>query len=168
MRVCSSEYQGLKAEYLTYQQTLSSLRSSSSTSQRGRMSTGTRDRYTDSRDDEGDYRGGNNNSTSTSSYKRPAPGDDDPDSHRSKKSRRKSRASSPPPNAIGEELGTFPLGCVLWLRNVCESSTKDKLKTVFRVMLEELEEGSGAGVEFVDFEKGLDTVSPPSPLLSFS
>ncbi|KAM0789905.1 hypothetical protein ACM66B_006746 [Microbotryomycetes sp. NB124-2] len=55
-----------------------------------------------------------------------------------------------------EAKGAFPKGCIMWLRNVHEKSTKNSLKTVLSKLLEELEEGSGTGVEFVDYEKGLD------------
>lgn len=60
--------------------------------------------------------------------------------------------------------GVYPKGCVVWIRNLHEGSTKAGLKSLFRDVLETLEEGSGKGVEFVDYEKGLDTVRP----LSFS
>lgn len=60
--------------------------------------------------------------------------------------------------------GAYPEGCVLWIRNVHESSTRTTLKALFGSLLDQLQEGSSKGVEFVDYEKGLDTVS--SHLLS--
>lgn len=63
------------------------------------------------------------------------------------------------PAAI-EAKGAYPTGCILWVRNVHEKSSKTSLKTVFANVLEELEEGSGTGIEFVDYEKGLEIVSP--------
>ncbi|KAK4054043.1 hypothetical protein OIO90_003688 [Microbotryomycetes sp. JL221] len=59
------------------------------------------------------------------------------------------------PQAL-DAKGAFPKGCIMWLRNVHEKSTKNSLKTVLGKLLEELEEGSGTGVEFIDYEKGLD------------
>ncbi|GAA5937984.1 uncharacterized protein JCM15063_005431 [Sporobolomyces koalae] len=53
--------------------------------------------------------------------------------------------------------GAYPQGCVLWVRNVHEKSSKTSLKTLFGKLLDQLQEGSGKGVEFVDYEKGLDT-----------
>ncbi|KAG0653754.1 hypothetical protein C6P46_002230 [Rhodotorula mucilaginosa] len=55
--------------------------------------------------------------------------------------------------------GAYPEGCVLWIRNVHENSTRTTLKALFGALLDQLQEGSGKGVEFVDYEKGLDTVS---------
>lgn len=55
--------------------------------------------------------------------------------------------------------GAYPEGCVLWVRNVHENSTRTTLKALFGALLDQLQEGSGKGVEFVDYEKGLDTVS---------
>ena len=55
--------------------------------------------------------------------------------------------------------GAYPEGCVLWIRNVHENSTRTTLKALFSALLDQLQEGSGKGVEFVDYEKGLDTVS---------
>lgn len=57
-----------------------------------------------------------------------------------------------------QKKGAFPQGCILWVRNVHEKSSKTSLRTVFSGLLEELEEGSGRGVEFADYEKGLDVV----------
>ncbi|BGP43851.1 hypothetical protein JCM10449v2_007908 [Rhodotorula kratochvilovae] len=56
-----------------------------------------------------------------------------------------------------EVAGAFPAACVLWVRNVHEKSGRTSLKALFGALLETLQEGSGKGVEFVDFEKGLDT-----------
>ncbi|GAA5982846.1 hypothetical protein JCM10908_006808 [Rhodotorula pacifica] len=53
--------------------------------------------------------------------------------------------------------GAYPEGCVLWIRNVHENSTRTTLKALFGALLDQLQEGSGKGVEFVDYEKGLDT-----------
>ncbi|GAA6025790.1 hypothetical protein JCM11491_003226 [Sporobolomyces phaffii] len=53
--------------------------------------------------------------------------------------------------------GAYPQGCVVWVRNVHEKSSKTSLKALFGKLLDELQEGSGKGVEFVDYEKGLDT-----------
>ncbi|BGO96070.1 hypothetical protein NBRC10512_006014 [Rhodotorula toruloides] len=53
--------------------------------------------------------------------------------------------------------GAYPEGVVLWIRNVHEKSNKNSLKALFGGLLEQLQEGSGKGIEFVDFEKGLDT-----------
>lgn len=88
---------------------------------------------------------------------------------------RKLRTPSPLPPQFGIESttdlsssevglsiqGAFPLGCVLWLRNVHEKSSKTSLKSLFSKLLDSLQEGSGKGVEFVDYEKGLQTVSSP-------
>ncbi|GAA5884016.1 hypothetical protein JCM6882_002103 [Rhodosporidiobolus microsporus] len=52
--------------------------------------------------------------------------------------------------------GAFPELCVLWVRNVHEKSTKTSLKALFGALLESLQEGSGKGVEFVDYEKGTE------------
>jgi len=46
----------------------------------------------------------------------------------------------------------------LWVRNVHEKSSKTSLKALFGKLLDSLQEGSGLGVEFVDYEKGLETV----------
>ncbi|GAA6059128.1 hypothetical protein JCM10212_003875 [Sporobolomyces blumeae] len=53
--------------------------------------------------------------------------------------------------------GAYPEGCVLWVRNVHEKSSKTSLKALFGRLLDDLQEGSGKGVEFVDYEKGLET-----------
>jgi len=66
------------------------------------------------------------------------------------------------PSSAGEAAtawGGFPKGCVVWLRNVHEKSSRTTLRSVFAKVLEKLEEGSGRGVEYADYEKGLDTVS---------
>ena len=66
------------------------------------------------------------------------------------------------PSSAGEAAtarGAFPKGCVVWLRNVHEGSSRTTLKGVFARVLERLEEGSGRGVEYADYEKGLETVS---------
>lgn len=55
--------------------------------------------------------------------------------------------------------GGYPSGCVLWLRNVHEKSNKMGLKGLIKALLEKVSEGSGLGVEFIDYEKGLDQVS---------
>lgn len=98
------------------------------------------------------------------------------ESARKRAAKRTKRESSPsewdrhvrPPTPDVDELdtsealearGAFPKGCIMWLRNVHEKSTKNSLKTVLSKVLEELEEGSGTGVQFVDYEKGLDNVS---------
>ncbi|KAL8277611.1 hypothetical protein RQP46_010043 [Phenoliferia psychrophenolica] len=71
-----------------------------------------------------------------------------------------------PPSPPGVELdaeeavdvrGAFPKGCVLWIRNIHFKSTRSSLRSLFTDVLEELEEASGKGVEFVDYDKGLDT-----------
>lgn len=66
-------------------------------------------------------------------------------------------------DAALEVAGAFPAACVLWVRNVHEKSSRTSLKALFGALLETLQEGSGKGVEFVDYEKGLDTVRHPSP-----
>ncbi|GAA5971202.1 hypothetical protein JCM3765_007356 [Sporobolomyces pararoseus] len=53
--------------------------------------------------------------------------------------------------------GAYPLGCVLWLRNLNEKSSKTSLKNLLSKLLDTLQEGSGKGIEFVDYEKGLQT-----------
>ncbi|SCZ97949.1 BZ3500_MvSof-1268-A1-R1_Chr3-3g06477 [Microbotryum saponariae] len=53
--------------------------------------------------------------------------------------------------------GAYPLDCVLWVRNLHENSTKGALRTLFSKLLDRLEEGSGKGCEFVDYEKGLES-----------
>ncbi|SCV74751.1 BQ2448_7780 [Microbotryum intermedium] len=53
--------------------------------------------------------------------------------------------------------GAYPLDCVLWVRNLHENSTKGSLRTLFSKLLDRLEEGSGKGCEFVDYEKGLES-----------
>lgn len=58
--------------------------------------------------------------------------------------------------------GAYPEGCVVWVRNVHEKSTKTSLKNLFAALLEELQEGSGKGVEFVDYEKGTMAVRSDS------
>ncbi|KAI5481340.1 hypothetical protein MNV49_004962 [Pseudohyphozyma bogoriensis] len=76
----------------------------------------------------------------------------------------KNKPSSPPlsveveldPVEAVDVKGAFPKGCILWVRNLHERSTKGGLKSLFSDLLNEIEEGSGRGVEFVDFEKGLD------------
>ncbi|KPV73085.1 uncharacterized protein RHOBADRAFT_66817 [Rhodotorula graminis WP1] len=60
-------------------------------------------------------------------------------------------------DAALEVAGAFPAACVLWVRNVHEKSGRTSLKALFGALLETLQEGSGKGVEFVDYEKGLDT-----------
>ena len=67
-------------------------------------------------------------------------------------------------DAALEVAGAFPAACVLWVRNVHEKSGRTSLKALFGALLETLQEGSGKGVEFVDYEKGLDTVRMPLPL----
>jgi len=47
---------------------------------------------------------------------------------------------------------------------VNEKSSKTSLKGLFKKLLDQLQEGSGNGVEFVDYEKGLETVSSLTPL----
>lgn len=47
---------------------------------------------------------------------------------------------------------------MLWVRNLFAKSTRSSLRAMLTEALEEIEEGSGKGVEFVDYEKGLDTV----------
>ncbi|GAA5977174.1 hypothetical protein JCM11641_003866 [Rhodosporidiobolus odoratus] len=75
-------------------------------------------------------------------------------------SRRISKLRTPPPaldrdsSAALSVQGAYPEGCVLWLRNVHEKSTKTSLKALSGALLEQLQEGSGKGVEFVDYEKG--------------
>ncbi|KAK4048689.1 hypothetical protein OIV83_004659 [Microbotryomycetes sp. JL201] len=102
--------------------------------------------------------------------KRPA--DSGPENSTKRSSKKAKRASSPsdwskhvrPPSPeipldseqALEAKGAFPKGCIVWLRNIHEKSTKNSLKTVLSKLLEELEEGSGTGVEFIDYEKGLD------------
>lgn len=54
--------------------------------------------------------------------------------------------------------GAYPEKCVLWVRNVHEKSNRTTLKALFGALLDSLQEGSSKGVEFVDYEKGLDTV----------
>ncbi|GAA6048772.1 hypothetical protein JCM3770_003959 [Rhodotorula araucariae] len=56
-----------------------------------------------------------------------------------------------------EVAGAFPAACVLWVRNVHEKSGRTSLKALFGALLETLQEGSGKGVEYVDYEKGLDS-----------
>ncbi|KAK4699881.1 hypothetical protein P7C70_g6373, partial [Phenoliferia sp. Uapishka_3] len=75
---------------------------------------------------------------------------------------KKSKAPSPPGVELDAEeavdaKGAFPKGCVLWIRNVWDKSTRTTLRSTFTEVLEDLEEGSGKGLEFVDYEKGLDT-----------
>ncbi|GJN94169.1 hypothetical protein Rhopal_007243-T1 [Rhodotorula paludigena] len=53
--------------------------------------------------------------------------------------------------------GAYPEKCVLWVRNVHEKSNRTTLKALFGALLDSLQEGSSKGVEFVDYEKGLDT-----------
>lgn len=92
---------------------------------------------------------------------------------------RKLRTPSPlPPSTTGDGVldlssdvalsiqGAYPQGCVLWVRNVHEKSSKTSLKSLFGKLLDDLQEGSGKGVEFVDYEKGLETVRLPPPPLS--
>ncbi|BGP20617.1 hypothetical protein JCM10213v2_008780 [Rhodosporidiobolus nylandii] len=74
--------------------------------------------------------------------------------------RRVAKLKTPPPTldldsseALGVQ-GAYPESCVLWVRNVHEKSTKTSLKGLFGALLEQLQEGSGKGVEFVDYEKG--------------
>ncbi|BGP28018.1 hypothetical protein JCM10295v2_007005 [Rhodotorula toruloides] len=90
----------------------------------------------------------------------------DPPSNYSKRSKRASSPSAvrtPSPasdlesDAALDIEGAYPVGVVLWIRNVHEKSTKNSLKALFGGLLEQLQEGSGKGIEFVDFEKGLDT-----------
>ncbi|GAA6038682.1 hypothetical protein JCM8097_002342 [Rhodosporidiobolus ruineniae] len=57
------------------------------------------------------------------------------------------------PSALSVQ-GAYPEACVLWIRNVHEKSTKTSLKNLFIALLDQLQEGSGKGVEFVDYEKG--------------
>ncbi|GAA5869380.1 hypothetical protein JCM8547_008658 [Rhodosporidiobolus lusitaniae] len=59
------------------------------------------------------------------------------------------------PSALSVQ-GAYPESCVLWVRNVHEKSTKTSLKALFGALLDQLQEGSGKGVEYVDYEKGTD------------
>ncbi|BGP35795.1 hypothetical protein JCM10296v2_007647 [Rhodotorula toruloides] len=90
----------------------------------------------------------------------------DPPSNYPKRSKRASSPSAvrtPSPSldlesdAALDIEGAYPEGVVLWVRNVHEKSNKNSLKALFGGLLEQLQEGSGKGIEFVDFEKGLDT-----------
>lgn len=56
-------------------------------------------------------------------------------------------------------LGAFPQGCVLWIRNVYERTTRGGLKALLAGILDNKEEGSGTGIQYVDYDKGCDTVS---------
>lgn len=56
-------------------------------------------------------------------------------------------------------LGAFPQGCVLWIRNLYERTTRGGLKALLAGILDNKEEGSGKGIQYVDYDKGLDTVS---------
>lgn len=58
-----------------------------------------------------------------------------------------------------DRRGAYPKGCVIWLRNVYEKSTKGGLKSALGGLVEEVEEGSGTGLQYVDYDKGMDTVS---------
>lgn len=49
-----------------------------------------------------------------------------------------------------------------------EKSSKTSLKGLFKKLLDQLQEGSGNGVEFVDYEKGLETVSCSSFFFFYS
>lgn len=63
--------------------------------------------------------------------------------------------------ALSQQItGAFPKNCVLWIRHLNPTITKKStLKSIFQNLLEKLEEGTGKlGVEFVDWDKGLDTV----------
>ncbi|GAA6020741.1 hypothetical protein JCM10207_002008 [Rhodosporidiobolus poonsookiae] len=93
--------------------------------------------------------------------------------------RRIKRLKTPPPavdlsspSALSIQ-GAFPEACVLWVRNVHEKSTKTSLKQLFSALLEQLQEGSGKGVEYVDYEKGTEVcylrfASSPLCLLALS
>ncbi|BGP03911.1 hypothetical protein NBRC10513v2_007652 [Rhodotorula toruloides] len=96
----------------------------------------------------------------------PPPSSFDPPSNYPKRSKRASSPSAvrtPSPSldlesdAALDIEGAYPEGVVLWVRNVHEKSNKNSLKALFGGLLEQLQEGSGKGIEFVDFEKGLDT-----------
>lgn len=52
---------------------------------------------------------------------------------------------------------TYPKGCIVWLRGIHPKSTKSSLRLLFNSILKEI--GSKReGIEFVDFEKSMDTV----------
>ncbi|GAA5919824.1 hypothetical protein JCM5296_001218, partial [Sporobolomyces johnsonii] len=78
-------------------------------------------------------------------------------SHRLKRIRTPSPGLNLDSDAALDIQGAFPEGCVVWVRNVHEKSSKTSLKALFGRLLEGLQEGSGKGVEFVDYEKGLET-----------
>ncbi|GAA5918930.1 hypothetical protein JCM5296_003834 [Sporobolomyces johnsonii] len=78
-------------------------------------------------------------------------------SHRLKRIRTPSPGLNLDSDAALDVQGAFPEGCVVWVRNVHEKSSKTSLKALFGRLLEGLQEGSGKGVEFVDYEKGLET-----------
>lgn len=176
----SARWLELKAEYLSYQQHLTSLRDSHD---RSRKSASYRERQRrspspprPSRADQRQQQERDDPSSSARKGKRASEGQGQPD-RPPKKAKRGSSPSQPHPHArLGtpepldpsiapdsEEAlsarGAFPKGCILWVRNVHEKSTKTSLKGVMGRLLEEWEEGSGKGVEFVDYEKGLDVVS---------
>ncbi|KAM0751716.1 hypothetical protein T439DRAFT_324915 [Meredithblackwellia eburnea MCA 4105] len=94
----------------------------------------------------------NNNSNNTNNNKRPY------------QHTRLQESKPPSPHAVeltGDDAvnfpGAFPTGCVLWIRNLWLKSTRSSLRNMFEGLLEELEEGYRKGVEFIDYEKGLDT-----------
>ncbi|ORY83002.1 hypothetical protein BCR35DRAFT_80467 [Leucosporidium creatinivorum] len=176
----------LKAEYLDYQHHLTTLRNSHDRErkshayqQRSRRSPSPprpsrADQHREARDREDNYGPSPHHSSSAKKGKRASDFEARED-RPPKKARRSSvslvggprpgRPATPEP--LGDDVapdseealakrGAFPKGCIMWVRNVHEKSTKTSLKTVLSGLLEELEEGSGRGVEFVDYEKGLD------------
>lgn len=185
----SARWLDLKAEYLDYQHHLTTLRNSHDRArkshayqQRSRRSLSPprpsrADQHREARDREDNYGQPPHHSSSAKKGKR-ASDHETKEERPSKKARRASvsvpggkRQGRPgTPEPLGDDVapdseealakrGAFPKGCILWVRNVHEKSTKTSLKTVLSGLLEELEEGSGRGVEFVDYEKGLDVVS---------
>lgn len=156
----------LKTEYVSYHAQLTTLTQRSTNAPRprvrsvspfdstqdwnaGRAATTAATRYQDDRDENG---AGNER-------KRTRPRDLSPSSSITPIDR-PYLPESQPIDPSENTLGSYPQGCVVWIRNLHEkNSTKETIKNVFARLLNELEEGSNAGVEFVDFTKGLDTVS---------
>lgn len=75
----------------------------------------------------------------------------------------------PPGKAVTTLSSPYPLGCLLFVRNVHPETNKTTLKTLFSATLNTSETGV-EGIDYVDFNKGMDSVClfHPGDLYSMS
>jgi hypothetical protein len=100
----------------------------------------------------------------------PKRGHEEESQDRAGTSKRAKGSQGPLTNQLEEDGDeSFPEGCVLWLRCLNENSSKAILRSLFNDIIDELEATEmntqerpqgmmkkGKGIEFVDYEKGLD------------